>query len=152
MSDAKYIMTYELWNYDDLVASGTVGEIAETLGKTAKEVRNIIRTCDRTTNPKKWKVKRISLPLPRAEIVDTYSRLKVVMGDNVRRLREDAGLSQSELADELGMYQPNLSKIELGFSPSLHSAAKIIDYFKIDPVILFEDWLDQDEKDGFYEL
>lgn len=37
-----------------------------------------------------------------------------LLGRNVRRLRTARGMKQGDLADKLGMYQPDISDIETG--------------------------------------
>lgn len=37
-----------------------------------------------------------------------------LIGDRIRQLREDAGLTQGQLAEEVGMTQPNIFRIESG--------------------------------------
>lgn len=70
------------------------------------------------------------LPLPIAEA--WASRPRSSMGDEVRRLRVEAGLSQSELAKKLGISQPALARTELGGGISAKTLFRLCDAFNLD--------------------
>jgi transcriptional regulator with XRE-family HTH domain len=54
------------------------------------------------------------------------------IGANIKRLREDRGIKQSEIADLVGMHRSNYSKIENGQREiSLAAVDKIADFFNI---------------------
>ena len=54
------------------------------------------------------------------------------IGDNIKRLREDRGIKQQEIADLIGMHRSNYSKIESGQREiSITSLDKIATFFGI---------------------
>ena len=54
------------------------------------------------------------------------------VGINIRRLREDRGIKQSEIADLIGMHRSNYSKIETGQREiSVAAVDKIAGFFNI---------------------
>ena len=54
------------------------------------------------------------------------------IGQNVKRLREDRGIKQNEIADLIGMHRSNYSKIENGQREiSIVAIDKIASYFNI---------------------
>ena len=54
------------------------------------------------------------------------------IGANIKKLREDRGIKQSEIADLVGMHRSNYSKIENGqIEISLAAVDKIADFFNI---------------------
>lgn len=54
------------------------------------------------------------------------------IGQNVKRLREDRGIKQNEIADLIGMHRSNYSKIENGQREiSIVAIDKIANYFNI---------------------
>ena len=54
------------------------------------------------------------------------------IGINIKRLREDRGIKQSEIADLIGMHRSNYSKIENGQREiSIAAVDKIAAYFNI---------------------
>ena len=54
------------------------------------------------------------------------------VGINIRRLREDRGIKQSEIADLIGMHRSNYSKIETGQREiSIAAVDKIASFFNI---------------------
>lgn len=53
-------------------------------------------------------------------------RSALAVGRMLRRLRSESGLTQTELADKLGVRQPNIARIEAGISvPTLETAHRI---------------------------
>jgi len=54
------------------------------------------------------------------------------IGSNIKRLREDRGIKQSEIADLIGMHRSNYSKIENGQREiSVPALDKIAKYFNL---------------------
>jgi len=54
------------------------------------------------------------------------------IGANIKRLREDRGVKQSEIADLIGMHRSNYSKVENGQREiSLQAVDKIAKFFNI---------------------
>ena len=54
------------------------------------------------------------------------------VGQNIKRLREDRGIKQNEIADLIGMHRSNYSKIENGQREiSITALDKIASYFNI---------------------
>lgn len=50
--------------------------------------------------------------------------------NNIKRLREEHGLSQSELADQLGVRPPSVWKLERGLqNPAYSTLVKLADIF-----------------------
>jgi transcriptional regulator with XRE-family HTH domain len=60
--------------------------------------------------------------------------LVVIFGRNVRRLREEAGLSQEQLAFEAGMKRGYLSDLERGVrNPTIRALARLATALSADP-------------------
>lgn len=60
--------------------------------------------------------------------------LVVIFGRNVRRLREEAGLSQEQLAFEAGMKRGYLSDLERGVrNPTIRALARLATALSVDP-------------------
>lgn len=58
--------------------------------------------------------------------------LKIIFGQRVLALRKSAGLSQSALAEQLGITMHQISKMETGQrGPSLELAVALADYFDV---------------------
>lgn len=65
-------------------------------------------------------------------------RLIEIFAENVQRLRKNSGISQEELAEEIGVARNTIARYESGESaPSFDAAEKIASYFGIDPALLF---------------
>ncbi len=68
------------------------------------------------------------------EVVSAVERA-VRIGEAVRRLREERGLTVTELAGRAGMQRPNLSRLESGkHEPSLHTLERVADALEV-PVV-----------------
>lgn len=64
----------------------------------------------------------------------TFEKNTLIMdiGTNIKRLREDRGIKQSEIADLIGMHRSNYSKVENGQREiSIAAIEKIARYFNI---------------------
>ena len=60
-----------------------------------------------------------------------YEEKAYTVGDNIRHLRKELGLTQKELAGEVGLTQAQISDYERGRRiPSLHSLDKLLIFFK----------------------
>jgi transcriptional regulator with XRE-family HTH domain len=60
-----------------------------------------------------------------------------VFGQNIRQLREQRGLSQEALADELGVHRTYLGGIERGErNLTLHSVERVANWLGVDPLWL----------------
>jgi transcriptional regulator with XRE-family HTH domain len=65
--------------------------------------------------------------------------LVVIFGRNVRRLREEAGLSQEQLAFEAGMKRSYLSDLERGTrNPSVRALGRLAVTLSVSPSQLLE--------------
>lgn len=62
------------------------------------------------------------------------------VADNIKRLRTDAGMTQAELADKLGVTRPTITQWETGWSsPRMGSIEKLADIFKVSKSRIVED-------------
>ena len=60
-----------------------------------------------------------------------YEEKADTVGDNIRHLRKELGLTQKELAEEAGLTQAQISDYERGLRvPSLHTLDKLLMFFK----------------------
>jgi len=67
-------------------------------------------------------------------------RIRRILAENVRRLREAKGLSQGALAADAGIYQELISRIENGAAnPELDTLGKIAAALGVHPGELFEE-------------
>lgn len=65
---------------------------------------------------------------------------RMCLGANLKNLRKSQKLTQSELAELIGLETHNLNRIENGKSfPQAKTLVNIINYFKISPYELFVD-------------
>ncbi len=56
------------------------------------------------------------------------------VGQNIRRLREDKGWSQEQLADETGLHRTYISGIERGVrNPTVRIIAKVAEMLQVEP-------------------
>ncbi|MDP8928572.1 MAG: helix-turn-helix domain-containing protein [Actinomycetota bacterium] len=61
------------------------------------------------------------------------------LGQRLRELRLQAGLTQAELAARVGISQPNVARLESGINPpNLSTLRKIADALSADVVVAFE--------------
>lgn len=67
------------------------------------------------------------------------SNIKTLLGTNLREIREIKGLTQEELAEQIGISHAPISKIENGEgNPTLDTIEKITDALGITPMELFD--------------
>lgn len=60
-----------------------------------------------------------------------YEEKADTVGDSIRHLRKELGLTQKELACRIGLTQAQISDYERGFRvPSLHTLDKLLMFFK----------------------
>jgi transcriptional regulator with XRE-family HTH domain len=65
--------------------------------------------------------------------------LVVTLGRNIRRLREEAGLSQEQLAFDAGMKRSYLSDMERGVrNPTVRALGRLADALKVKPARLLD--------------
>lgn len=65
--------------------------------------------------------------------------LVVTLGRNIRRLREEAGLSQEQLAFDAGMKRSYLSDMERGVrNPTVRALGRLAEALKVKPGLLLE--------------
>ena len=65
--------------------------------------------------------------------------LVVTLGRNIRRLREEAGLSQEQLAFDAGMKRSYLSDMERGVrNPTVRALGRIAEALKVKPSRLLD--------------
>ena len=68
------------------------------------------------------------------------SRLTIIFGQNVRRLRLAKGLSQEDLAHEVGVHRNYIGALERGErNPTLVSVERITDALEADPSDMLRD-------------
>ena len=60
-----------------------------------------------------------------------------ILGKNLKKLREERGLSQSELAKKTGTSRQYISNLENGKVMSLNMLGRIVDALDVEPAILF---------------
>jgi len=66
-------------------------------------------------------------------------------GEKLRILREKHGMSQRQLAKEVGVYHSYITRIEKGTKPSIAIILKISEIFKVTTDVLMKDHLELDE-------
>ena len=63
--------------------------------------------------------------------------LQKTLGSNLRALRQDRGLSQEKMAEQLGFHRTYYSDLELGKrNPSLRSVERLAEGLGVDPLAL----------------
>lgn len=66
--------------------------------------------------------------------------LQAVVGRNIRRIRDGRGLSQEELADELGVHRTFMGGVERGErNLTLRSVERLADGLGVEPRLLLTD-------------
>ena len=67
-------------------------------------------------------------------------KLRRLVAKNLRRLRQNAGLSQEELADRAALNRNYIGMIEREENaPTVDALEQISEALRIDPVVLFQD-------------
>ena len=70
---------------------------------------------------------------------DASNTVRRVIGANIRAAREESGLTQTKLAEMIGINRPYLSRIESGIhNPSVNMLVKIADGLDVPIATLFE--------------
>jgi len=67
-------------------------------------------------------------------------KLRKIIGNNIRSLRKEEGLTQEYIAQEMGINRRTISGIERGESASLELMANVMVFFQVEPIEFFEDW------------
>lgn len=66
--------------------------------------------------------------------------MQIVVGRNIRRLRRERGLSQEDLADEIGVHRTYMGGVERGErNLTLRSLERLADRLGVSPLSLLED-------------
>lgn len=78
---------------------------------------------------------------------DEDNLAKTFMPTVLRRHRDAAGLSQQELADQVGISKSYISSLELGYrAPSLNLLVKIAQTLEVNPGRMVDEMVDDAEK------
>lgn len=90
--------------------------------------------------PRDWEsIKSRRMADPDARRGYEQARLAFELGERVRSLREQHGVSQSELARRIGSTQPSVARLEAGgVTPSLETLDRIANAFGLDLVVRFD--------------
>jgi transcriptional regulator with XRE-family HTH domain len=71
---------------------------------------------------------------------DVEGALQIVVGRNIRRLRRERGLSQEDLADEIGVHRTYMGGVERGErNLTLRSLERLAERLGVSPLSLLED-------------
>ena len=71
---------------------------------------------------------------------DVEGALQIVVGRNIRRLRQERGLSQEDLADEIGVHCTYMGGVERGErNLTLRSLERLAERLGVSPLSLLED-------------
>ena len=66
--------------------------------------------------------------------------MQIVVGRNIRRLRRERGLSQEDLADEIGVHRTYMGGVERGErNLTLRSLERLAERLGVSPLSLLED-------------
>ena len=66
--------------------------------------------------------------------------MQIVVGRNIRRLRRERGLSQEDLADEIGVHRTYMGGVERGErNLTLRSLERLAESLGVSPLSLLED-------------
>lgn len=142
---------YEVWENNRYVVEGNTEEIAKHYGVTAETIRERIREYKIFPKTSPYKFYDIILPAKTLKKLKTEDRLRMVIGNNAKLLREQKGWSQKDIAEKLGTNQANVSNFEVGKAISIPKLAQLIDLYQVDPICLFEDMLFDDDLDTIFE-
>ena len=64
--------------------------------------------------------------------------MTILLGERLRELREEQGLTQKQLSDKVGIYQADISKIERGLAnPSVSTLKRLADGLDVELRIEF---------------
>ena len=78
---------------------------------------------------------------------DEDNLAKLFMPAVLRRYRDDAGLSQQQLADSVGIAKSYVSALELGYrAPNLNLLVKIASALNVRPGVLVDAMIEEAEK------
>ena len=71
---------------------------------------------------------------------DVEGALQIVVGRNIRRLRRERGVSQEDLADEIGVHRTYMGGVERGErNLTLRSLERLAERLGVSPLSLLED-------------
>ena len=70
--------------------------------------------------------------------------MRTIVSDNIQRLREEQNVSIRYFAKELGIDYHYATQLEKAGKMSMKMLSKIVDFFQIDPIELFENWEDRE--------
>jgi transcriptional regulator with XRE-family HTH domain len=71
---------------------------------------------------------------------DVEGALQIVVGRNIRRLRQERGLSQEDLADEIGVHRTYMGGVERGErNLTLRSLERLAERLGVSPLSLLAD-------------
>jgi transcriptional regulator with XRE-family HTH domain len=71
---------------------------------------------------------------------DVEGALQIVVGRNIRRLRRERGLSQEDLADEIGVHRTYMGGVERGErNLTLRSLERLAERLGVSPLSLLAD-------------
>lgn len=64
--------------------------------------------------------------------MDEKQRISMIVGDEIKKARVKAGISQEELSDKAGFYRTYAGHVEVGrYTPSIYTLYKIAKALKI---------------------
>ncbi len=69
-----------------------------------------------------------------------HSKLLKIIGHNLKTLRLENELTQEYIADTIGVNRKVISRMEIGERARIEHIAKVMEFFQIEPIELFEDW------------
>lgn len=143
----RIIKIYKLTQKGKEVDRGSIKELAERNKVSEADLRNWVRLTKRNKNEHERLFSIFEIPQERVikkEFHDTEEFMRVLVGDNIRRLREEQNVTTKYLAETLGADYIHLVKLEKGGAMSMKLLGKIVDFFQIDPIELFENWEDRE--------
>lgn len=142
----KSIRQYELTYNGIYYGKGSIKELSERSGVSERSLRQRERN---------YRIKgRTQLAEYRIAYVETKSTytyqprntdelMRLIIGDNVKRLMQEQGVSRSYLAEYIGVHYMYLERLERGGHCSIKLLASLVDFFQVEPLEMLENWKDR---------
>ena len=144
----RRLKVYKLIKNGKEIDNGSIFELAERNNLERKYLRGLIPLTLRNPDPVKREFSIFEIEPPKekekTKFYNTEEYMRTIVSDNIQRLREEQNVSIRYFAKELGIDYHYATQLEKAGKMSMKMLSKIVDFFQIDPIELFENWEDRE--------